>query len=122
MKKENFVTLILCTVGGILFSLGMCMCLVSQWESFSQGVVLGVIGAAVLIAAYIVRLKMQGKKTVMPSGRTMAAILIGVLGTLLLGVGMCMVMVWDKLIGGVLVGIVGILVLLMLIPFVKGLK
>ena len=26
MKKENFVSLILGTVGGILFALGMCMC------------------------------------------------------------------------------------------------
>lgn len=27
MKKKNFVSLVMGTVGGILFALGMCMCM-----------------------------------------------------------------------------------------------
>ena len=44
MKKENFVSLILGTVGGILFALGMCMCLVAEWNAARPGVVLGAAG------------------------------------------------------------------------------
>jgi uncharacterized membrane protein len=43
-----------------------------------------------------------------------------VLGALLLGVGMCLCMVFDKMIPGVIIGLVGILALLMLIPMTKG--
>lgn len=50
MKKENFVSLILGTVGGILFALGMCMCLLPDWNAFKPGLVTGVIGLAVLLA------------------------------------------------------------------------
>jgi len=40
-----------------------------------------------------------------------------------LGVGMCMVMVWEGLlVWGIIVGIIGILLLLCLIPVCKGLK
>ena len=27
MKKKNFVSMIMSTIGGILFAIGMCMCL-----------------------------------------------------------------------------------------------
>ena len=33
MKKKNFVTLILSTIGGILFALGMCMALTTVASS-----------------------------------------------------------------------------------------
>ena len=42
------------------------------------------------------------------------------LPALLLGVGMCLCMVFDKMIPGVIIGLVGILALLMLIPMTKG--
>lgn len=37
MKKKNFVTLLLATVGGILFALGMCMALLPQWGFLTRG-------------------------------------------------------------------------------------
>ncbi len=46
-------------------------------------------------------------------------IVLGILA-LLLGVGMCLCMVFDKMIPGVIIGLVGILALLMLIPMTKG--
>lgn len=39
MKKKDFVTLIMSTVGGILFALGMCMGLLPEWGAFKQGIV-----------------------------------------------------------------------------------
>lgn len=44
MKKKDFITLILSTVGGILFSLGLCMALLPQWGVFYQGAVLAAVG------------------------------------------------------------------------------
>ena len=31
MKKKDFVTLMMSTVGGILFALGICMALLPEW-------------------------------------------------------------------------------------------
>lgn len=121
MKKKNFVTLILSTVGGILFALGMCMALLPQWNAMNQGVLLGGAGLAVLLVMVLVRRKMSGKPAIAFSARAAGITLLAVAGALLLGVGMCMTMVWNMLIAGIAVGIAGILVLLGLIPAVKGL-
>ena len=68
MKKENFVTLILSTIGGILFAIGMCMCLLPEWNAFTQGVVIAAMGVVVLLAMLIVRRKMAGKPAIKISG------------------------------------------------------
>lgn len=124
MTKKNFITLILSTIGGILFALGMCMCLLPEWNAFSQGVVVAVIGAVVLLAMVIVRRKMAGKPILVKlSGKTIGTIVLSIVGALVLGVGMCMTMVWEGLmIPGIIVGVVGIVLLLCLIPLCKGLK
>ena len=44
----------------------------------------------------------------------------GLLMTLVLGVGMCLSMVFGKMALGIVVGLVGIVALLMLIPLTKG--
>ena len=48
MKKKDFVTLIMSTVGGILFALGMCMALIPEWGAMRPGIVVGAVGAVVL--------------------------------------------------------------------------
>lgn len=40
---------------------------------------------------------------------TMLSIAIGVIGTLILGVGMCMVLVWQLFITGIIIGLFGII-------------
>lgn len=122
MKKSTFVAMILGTIGGILFALGMCMALIPEWNAFGPGVIMGVIGAAVLLAMVFVWRRMENKAPVRSSGKTIGAVLIGIAGALLLGVGMCLTMVWSNMVVGIIVGIVGIVVLLCLIPFIKGLK
>ena len=122
MKKKNFVSMIMGTVGGILFAIGMCMCLLPQWNAFNQGIVMGAAGAVILLAMLIVRGRMEGKPAVKLNGKAVGTILFGIVGALALGVGMCMVMVWNMLIQGILVGLVGIVLLLCLIPIVKGLE
>lgn len=121
MSKKNFVSLILGTVGGILFALGMCMAMIPEWNTFNQGVVVGIIGAVILVVMLMVRRKMEGKPVIVKlEARTVGTIALAVVGALVLGVGMCLVMVWDMLIPGVVVGLVGLLLLLCLIPLVNG--
>lgn len=122
MKKSNFVAMILGIIGGILFALGACMTMIPEWNAFQPGIVMGVVGLVVLLIMILIWRKMENKSPIKLSGKTILATLIGIVGALLFGVGMCMVMVWSNMIVGICVGIVGIVVLLCLIPFVKGLK
>ena len=122
MKKKNFVSLVMGIVGGILFGIGMCMCLLPEWNAFRQGVVIAAAGIVVLIALWIVRRKMEGKPAIQLNGKAIGTVLFGIVGALALGVGMCMVMVWDILLWGIVVGMIGIILLLCLIPLCKGLK
>lgn len=122
MKKSNFVAMILGTIGGILFALGMCMALIPEWNAFNQGVVLGVIGAVVLLIMVLVWRKMENKSPVKLSGKMIGTVLLGIVGALTFGIGMCLTMVWSNMIIGIIVGIVGAIRLLCLIPLTKGLK
>ena len=123
MSKKNFVSLILGTVGGVLFALGMCMALIPEWETFAQGIAVGTIGAVVLIVMLLVRRRMEGKPVAVKlSGKVIGTIVLGVGGALVLGAGMCMTMVWSMMFPGIIVGLVGIVLLLCLIPLVKGIK
>lgn len=122
MKKSTFVAMILGTIGGILFALGMCMALIPEWNALKPGVVMGLVGAAVLLIMVLVWRKMENKEPIKLSRKTIGAALIGIIGALMLGVGMCLTMVWSNMVVGIIVGIIGIVVLLCLIPFIKGLK
>ena len=122
MKKSSFVAMILGTIGGIFSALGMCMCLLPEWNAFKPGVIMGCIGLVVLLITVIVWRKMTNKQPIHMSGKTIGTIALGVVGSLALGVGMCFVMVWNKLVLGIIIGLAGIILLMGLIPMIKGLK
>lgn len=122
MKKSNFIALILGVIGGVFFALGMCMTLLPEWGMRTQGIGCGVVGLVVLLATVAIWRKMEGKAPIKVSGKTVGSVLLGVFGALLLGVGMCLCMVFSKMMIGIVVGLIGIVVLLMLIPLTRGLK
>ena len=122
MKKSNFVAMILGTIGMVFFALGMCMALIPEWNMFRQGIVTGVIGMVVLLITLIVWRRMEGKAPIKISGKIIGTVVLAVFGALLFGVGMCLSMVFGKMVLGVIIGLVGIVALLMLIPLTKGLK
>ena len=122
MIKKNFITLVMGTIGGVMFALGLCMCLLPQWNTFQQGVVIAAVGIFELMITLIIRRKMEGKPAIRLSPKAIGAAALGLAGTLALGVGMCLVMVWNMLILGIIVGILGITMCLLLIPFCMGLK
>ena len=122
MKKSSFAAMVLGTVGGILASIGMCMCLIPEWNAFRPGVIMTCIGVVVLLIMVIIWRKMTNKDPLRMSGKTLGAIFLGIIGSLMLGVSMCLAMIWSQMVFGIVVGIIGIVLLLALIPLVKGLK
>lgn len=122
MKKSSFVAMMLGTVSGVLFAIGMCMALIPEWGTMKPGIIFGCVGIILGIITLIVWRKMTGKEPVKISGRAVLIGIVGIIGALALGVGMCFSMVWDKMVLGVLIGIVGIVVLLCLVPLIKGIK
>jgi len=122
MKKSSFVALVLGTISAVLFALGMCMALLPEWNAFREGVIFGCIGLVLGLVTALVWCKMEHKKLPKLSGKIILRALYTVLSVLVLGVGMCMCLVWKEFIWGTLVGLVGIMMLLALIPMIKGLK
>lgn len=122
MKKKDFITLILSVVGGLLFALSMCMALVPEMGTITQGSVVGSVGLVVLLAMIIVRRKMDGKPAVVFNGKIIGITLYSIFSAAIFGAGMCLVLVSSQMLWGMVVGIVGIVLLLCLIPICKGLK
>lgn len=122
MKKSSFVAMLLGTISGVLFALGMCMALIPEWDAFQPGIIFGCIGLVLGMITIIIWRKMEHKQPVQISGKTILTIIVGVIGALALGVGMCFCMVWGKMVIGIIIGLIGIIVLLSLIPLVKGIK
>lgn len=122
MKKSSFVALLLGTVSGVFFALGMCMAMIPEWNSFRPGVVLGCAGLVLGLVTILVWRKMEHKQPVHVSGKALLTIAFGILGTLALGVGMCFCMVWDKMVLGIVLWLGGIVLLLCLIPLTKGIQ
>ena len=122
MKKSSFTALLLGTLSGVLFAIGMCMALIAEWNAFTPGVVLGCAGVVLGVATMLIWRKMEHKAPCHLSGRHVRAVLLGVAGALLLGVGMCFCMVWQRMLPGMLIGVAGIVLLVCLVPLLKGVK
>ncbi len=122
MKKSSFVALIMGTVSGVLFALGMCMALLPEWNAFTPGIILGGMGVVLSIITVLVWCRMENKKLPKMSGKNVFRAVYAVAGAMVLGVGMCMCLVWEKIILGTLVGLLGIIMLIALVPMIKGIK
>ena len=122
MKKSSFVAMVLGTVSVVLFALGMCMATIPEWNAFRPGIIFGCVGLVLRLITLIIWRKMEHKQPIRMNGKTVLSVIIGVVGALALGVGMCFSMVWGKLVMGIVIGLLGIVVLLCLIPLTKGIK
>lgn len=122
MKKNDFVTLLVTVVATLVFGMGLCMCLIPEWNAMKPGIVVTTVGLMALILLAMVKWIKAGCPMLHVSGKMAARIALGAAGTLAFGGGMCMVMVWQMFIPGIIVGIVGIVLLLLLIPMIAGLK
>ena len=122
MKKSSFVALILGTMSGVLFALGMCMALLPEWDAFTEGIIFGGIGIVLSIITVIIWCKMENKKLPKMNGKNVFRTIYAIVSALVLGIGMCMCLVWQQIIWGTLVSLLGIIMLIALIPMIKGIK
>ena len=120
MKKNQFITLLAGVVGGLLFALGMCMCLLPEWNAFSQGIVVTAVGGVILAALGIAGFVRNARNRNTMNWKMVGKVLYSVLSALVMGVGMCMVMVWQMMVPGIVVGMVGIVMLVCLVPMCLG--
>ena len=49
MKKETLLEIILGTIGGLVFAIGMCMSLIPEWNLFTTGIVIAIVGFIILL-------------------------------------------------------------------------
>ena len=123
MSKKNFAFLVLTVVGGLMFSLGMCMCLLPEWNMLKPGMVVTALGALALLVIGLVRWIMAGRPVAKINWNLTGKIAYCVLACLVLGAGMAMIMAFEGLmLPGIAVGVVGIVLALGIIPVFKGLK
>jgi len=122
MKKSSFVAMMLGTASGVMFALGMCMALLPEWNAFKEGIFFGGLGLILGVVTFLVWCRMEHKKLPKVSGKNLLRVLYGIVAVLVLGVGMCMCLVWQNFVWGTVVGLAGILMLLVMIPMIKGLK
>ena len=128
MKKETLLEIILGTIGGLVFAIGMCMCLIPEWNLFTAGLVVAVIGFIVLLCIIPIYRKEHSKKV--SNKRTDWGLvliwIIGVIGALIMGFGMSKIMVgipekMDMIIG-MITGVVGLLICVLNYPVYSYLK
>lgn len=128
MKKETLLEIILGTVGGLVFAIGMCMCLIPEWELFTTGVVVSIIGFIVLLCIIPIYRKEHPKKV--NSKKTdwglVLTWIVGVVGALIIGFGMSKIMGGSPekmdMIVGMITGIVGLLICVLNYPIYSYLK
>lgn len=127
MKKETLLEIILGTIGGLVFAIGMCMCLIPEWNLFTQGVVVSVVGFIVLLCIIPVYRKEHPRK---PRGPINWGIIltwvVGVVGSLIMGFGMSKVMVGDAsstdMLVGIVTGVVGLIICVLNYPIYSYIK
>lgn len=128
MKKETLLEIILGTIGGLIFAIGMCMCLIPEWNLLTVGIITGIIGFIILLCIIPVYRKEHPKK---PSVKTiyrglLLTLITGVIGALIMGFGMSKIMVGSPekmdMIIGMIAGVVGLLICVLNYPIYSYLK
>ena len=121
MKKRDFAILVFGVIGGLLFALGMCMALLPEWNAFVPGCICTGVGFVWLLVLGVVCWVKSDRK-IRVNWKLTGKIAYAVISSLVLGLGMCLVLVWNMMLPGIAVGMVGIVMLLFLIPMIVGLK
>ena len=128
MKKETLLEIILGTIGGLVFAIGMCMCLITEWDLFTVGIVISIIGFITLLCIIPIYRKEHPKKV--SNKKTdwglVLTWVIGVVGSLIMGFGMSKIMVGNPekmdMIIGMITGVVGLLICVLNYPIYSYLK
>ena len=87
MKKSSFVALVMGTVSGVLFALGMCMALLPEWNAFKEGVIFGAVGIVFGIITALIWFKMENKKLPKMNGKNVLRTIYAIVAVLVFGTG-----------------------------------
>ena len=121
MKKETLLEIILGTIGGLVFAIGMCMCLLPEWNLFTPGIVVAIIGFIILLCIIPIYRKEHPKKPHGPiNWGLVLTFVIGIAGSLIMGFGMSKVMVGEAsttdMLIGIITGVVGLIICVLNYP------
>lgn len=127
MKKDTLLEIILGTIGGLVFAIGMTMCLLPEWNLFTQGVVVAIVGFIILLFIIPVYRKEHPKKERGPiNWGIVLTFIIGIVGSLIMGFGMSKVMVGEAstkdMLVGIIVGVVGLIICVLNYPVYAYIK
>lgn len=127
MQKDTLLEIILGTIGGLIFAIGMCMCLIPEWNLFKAGVAIAIIGFIILLCIIPIYRKSHPKKPGKPLNiGIIFTWVIGIIGALIMGFGMSKVMIEDpsqtEMLFGIITGIVGLLVCVLNYPVYSYIK
>ena len=121
MKKETLLEIILGTIGGLVFAIGMCMCLLPEWNMFTPGVVVTIVGFIVLLCIIPIYRKEHPRKPHGPiNWGLVLTFVVGIVGSLIMGFGMSKVMVGEAsrsdMLVGIITGVVGLIICVLNYP------
>lgn len=127
MKKETLLEIILGTIGGLVFAIGMCMCLIPEWNMFNVGVVVSIIGFVILLWIIPVYRSSHQNNAHKPINWEIVVIwTIGLIGALIMGFGMSKIMVGETntadMIIGIIIGVVGLVICVLNYPIYAYIK
>ena len=128
MKKETLLEIILGTIGGLVFAIGMCMCLIPEWDLFTAGVIVTIIGFIILLCIIPIYRKEHPRKISVKKTDWGLVLTwgVGVVGALIMGFGMSKIMVGSPeamdMIIGMITGVVGLLICVLNYPIYSYLK
>lgn len=127
MRKETLLEIILGTIGGLVFAIGMCMCLIPEWNMFTAGVVTTIIGFIVLLCIIPVYRSSHPKKEHRPiNWGIVITWTVGVVGALIMGFGMSKIMVGNAetsdMVVGLITGVVGLVICVLNYPVYAYIK
>lgn len=127
MKKETLLEIILGTIGGIVFAIGMCMCLIPKWNMFRIGIIVAIIGFIILLCIIPVYKSSHPKKAHKPiNGEIVLTWIVGLVGALIMGFGMSKIMVGEvnilDMIIGIIMGVVGLIICVLNYPVYAYIK
>ena len=127
MKKETLLEIILGTIGGLVFSIGMCMCLLPEWNMFIPGMVVSIVGFIILLGIIPIYRKEHPRKQHGPINKGLVlTFIIGIVGSLIMGFGMSKVMVGEAsqtdMLLGIITGIIGLITCVLNYPIYAYIK
>ena len=127
MKKDSLLEIILGTMGGLVFAIGTCMCLLPEWNMFTIGIMTTIVGLIILLCIIPIYKRSHPKKEhKLVNWGIVLTWIVGLGGALIFGFGMSKIMVGEgntsDMIIGIIIGIVGLIICVLNYPIYTYIK